>query len=148
MTNPLRSFLAVLVGMGFFRLTVAVLETVLVGSVSDSAIANDAEFFAVRNRNGILMAAVGYNAFAALLAGYIAGKIAGEHEVLHAGVAAAVQTASFAWEFTAGAYAHFTPVWMRVVLVALVGPCMLAGAKVRQMAREVRLEADSTTNRT
>jgi hypothetical protein len=146
MTNPLRSFLAVLVGMGFFRLTVSVLETVLVGSVADSPITNEAEFFAIRNQSGILVAALGYNAFAALLAGYIAGKLAGEHEMLHAGIAAAVQTAAMTWEFTGGAYAHFTPVWMRIALVVLIAPAMVAGAKVRQMAREIRLQADTTTD--
>jgi hypothetical protein len=136
--NPLRSFLAVLVGMGFFRLTVAVLETALVGAVATAPVTNDAEYFAVRNQGAMLWAALGYNVLAALLAGYVTAKVASHEELLHAGVAAAVQTAALAWEYTIGDYAGFTPAWTRVALVLLVGPAMIAGASVR--ARAARLE--------
>lgn len=140
--NPLRSVFALLVGLGLFRLVVAVLETTLVGAVAGTPVTNEAEYFAVRNQPGLLAAALGYNAVAAILAGYVTAKIAGTQELMHAGVAAAVQTAALIWGFTAGEFASYTPVWTRVALVLLTGPAMVAGAAIR--ARAVRLKPDTT----
>jgi hypothetical protein len=94
-------------------------------------------YFQVRNRPSILAAGVVYNSIAAVLGGYVVAKIAGVEEMAHARVAAIVQTAALIYGFTVGEYAHFTPVWMRVVLVGLMGPAMLAGASIR--ARAARL---------
>jgi hypothetical protein len=132
--------LAVLVGLGLFRLVVAVLETTLVGAAASEPVTNEAEFFAVRNQPAILAASLGYNAVAALLAGYVTAKVAGAQEMMHAGVAAAVQTVAHIWGFTAGEYAAFTPAWTRVVLVLLTGPAMLAGAAIRARAAETWLK--------
>ena len=145
--NLLRSVLALLVGLGLFRLVVALLETVLVGASAGGAVTNEAEYFAVRNRPGMLAAALGYNMMAAFLAGYVTAKIAGAQEMMHAGVAAAVQTAALIWGFTAGEYASSTPVWTRIALVSLTGPAMMAGALIRARAAEVRLEPDATTGK-
>ena len=132
--NPVRSLLALLVGMGLFRLVVAVLETVLVGAAANGPVASEAAYFAVRNQPAMLAAALGYNSVAALLAGYVIAKIASAHDVMLAGVGAAIQTAALIWGFTAGEYAAYTPVWTRIALVALTGPAMIAGAAVRARA--------------
>jgi len=70
----------------------------------------------------------------AILGGYMTAKVAGRQELGHGGAAALVQTAALAWGFTVGEYAAFTPVWMRVALVALTGPAMVAGASIRARA--------------
>lgn len=90
--NPLRSLLALLVGLGLFRLIVAVLETTLVGAAADGPVTTEAEYLAVRNQPGMLAAALGYNSVAAFLAGYVTAKIAGAQEMRNTGVGAAVQT--------------------------------------------------------
>jgi hypothetical protein len=82
-----------------------------------------------------------YNTLAAVLAGYVVAKIAGHAEWAHAGVAAAVQTASLVWAALASEYAPFTPGWMWASLVVLTAPAMLAGAAVR--ARAARLQTPS-----
>ena len=79
--------------MGLFRLVVAVLETVLVGAAANGQLANEAEYFAVRNQPAILAAALGYNSAAAFLAGYVITKIAGTRDVMLGGIGAGVQTA-------------------------------------------------------
>jgi hypothetical protein len=136
--NPARSLLALLVGMGLFRLVVAVLETALVGAAANGPVTNEAEYFAVRNTPAMLAAALGYNSVAAFLAGYVMAKIAGAHHVRIAGVGAAIQTAALIWSFTAGEYAAYTPAWTRIALVVLTGPAMVAGAAVRARAASIR----------
>jgi hypothetical protein len=93
-----------------------------------------AAYFAVRNRPVILAAKLLYNTLAAILAGYMTAKIAGLRELLHAAVVAIVQTMALVWGFTAGEYASFTPVWMRVALVLTTGPAMMLGASIRARA--------------
>jgi hypothetical protein len=132
--NPVRSLLALLVGMGLFRLVVAVLETVLVGAVANGPLASEAEYFAVRNQPAILAAALAYNSAAAFLAGHVITKIAGTCDVMLGGIGAAVQTATLVWSFTVAEYAPYTPVWTRIALVMLTGPAMVAGAAVRARA--------------
>jgi hypothetical protein len=132
--NPVRSLLALLVGMGLFRLVVAVLETVLVGAAANGPVATEAAYFAVRNRPAMLGAALGYNSVAAFLAGYVMAKIAGAHDIMLAGVGAAIQTVVLIWAFTAGDYAAYTPSWTRIALVLMTGPAMVAGAAVRAKA--------------
>ena len=134
--NPVRSLLALLVGTELFRLVVAVLETVLVGAGANGPLASEAEYFAVRNQPAMLAAALVYNAAAAFLAGYVITKIAGTHDVMLAGVGAAVQTAALVWGFTRGEYAAYTPVWTRIALVVLTVPAMVAGGAVRARAAQ------------
>jgi hypothetical protein len=55
----------------------------------------------------------------------------------HGALAAAVQTTALIWGFTAGEFASFTPVWMRIALVVVTGPAMLAGAWVRAQAAQI-----------
>lgn len=134
--NPLRSIIAVLGGIGLVSIVVETLEFTLVNAVAGGTILDMAGYFAVRNRPVILGAKLVYNTLAAVLGGYMTAKVAGTREMAHAGVAALVQTAALIWGFTAGEYAAFTPAWMRIALVLLTGPAMLAGASIR--ARAVR----------
>ncbi len=123
-------------GIGLVSIVVETLEFTLVNAVAGGTILDMAGYFAVRNRPVILGAKLVYNTLAAVLGGYMTAKVAGTREMAHAGVAALVQTAALIWGFTAGEYAAFTPAWMRIALVLLTGPAMLAGASIR--ARAVR----------
>ena len=106
----------------------------LVVAAADGPLAGQAEYFAVRNQPTMLAAALVYNEVAAFLAGYVMTKVAGTRDVMLGGVGAAVQTTALVWDFTAGDYAAYTPVWTRIALVALTGPAMVAGAAVRARA--------------
>ena len=132
--NPFRSIIAVLGGIGLVALVSEALEFTLVTAASGGSITDLAGYFEVRNRPMILAAKLVYNSVAAILGGYITARVAGSREMLHAGAAAAIQTMALIWGFTAGEYASFTPVWMRIALVLLTGPAMLLGASVRAKA--------------
>jgi hypothetical protein len=132
--NPIRSVVAVLGGILLISVVVEVLEFTLVSARAGGAITDIQGYFAVRNQPVMLAAKLVYNSLAAVLGGHMIAKVAGSHEMLHAAVGALVQTVTLAWGFTAGEYAAFTPGWMRVALVALTGPAMLAGASVRARA--------------
>lgn len=132
--NPLRSIVAILGGVLLISVVVEVLEFTLVNARAGGAIRDMPGYFAVRNQPMMLAAKLGYNTFAAVLGGYMTAKVAGHQEMLHGVVAALLQTAALIWGFTAGEYAAFTPVWMRVALVLLTGPAMMAGALIRARA--------------
>lgn len=132
--NPIRSIVAVLGGLGLVSLVTEALEFTLVTAVSGGSIADIPGYFEVRNRPTILAAKLVYNTLAAVLGGYMTAKVAGSRQLLHAGVAALLQTMALIWGFTQSEYAVFTPVWMRIVLVLSTGPAMMTGAAVHARA--------------
>ena len=135
-TGFLRSILAILGGIGLVSLVTQALEFTLVGAAADGQLTDMAHYFEVRNRPSILAAGLVYNTVAAVLGGYMTARIAGRQEMAHARIAALVLTASLIYGFTAGEFAQFTPAWMRIALIIITAPAMLAGAMVR--ARAVR----------
>jgi len=137
-SNPVRSVIAVLGGLAVTSLVTEALEFTLVTAASGGTITDMNGYFQVRNRPTILVAKLVYNTLAGVLGGYLAAKVAGTRELLHGGAAAALQTAALIWGFTAGEFAAFTPIWMRIALVLLTGPAMLAGASVRARAVQNR----------
>ena len=139
--NPLRSLLAVLVGIGLISLVVEPLEFTLVNAAASGPISDMAGYFAVRNQPGILTAKLVYTSAAALLGGYVAAKVAGRAEMAHVGFAATAQTAALIWGATTSEYAAFTPRWTWIALIMLTAPAMLAGGAVR--ARAARVESPS-----
>ncbi|MGH9253742.1 MAG: hypothetical protein ACRD3C_04150 [Vicinamibacterales bacterium] len=132
--NPIRSLIAVLGGIGLVSLVAEALEFTLVSAAAGGSIVDMAGYFEVRNRPTILVAKLVYNTIAAILGGYMTAKIAASRELLHAGVAALIQTAALIWGFTLGEYASFTPIWMRIALVLVTGPAMVLGASIRARA--------------
>lgn len=132
--NPIRSIIAVLGGVALVNVLTQLLEAMLIAAAAGGPVADSAALFAVRNRPAVLGATLASDALVALLAGYMTAKIAGRRELLHAGAAAAVVTAALARGFTIGEGAALTPAWMRVALVALTGPAMIAGASIRARA--------------
>ena len=134
MTNPLRTAGAVVGGVALISLLVEPLEFTLVNAIADQPIQDMAGYFAVRNRPGMLAAKLVYNTLAAILGGYITARIAQTEELKHGALAAAVQTTALIWGFTAGEYASAMPVWMRIAIVLVMGPAMMAGAWIRAQA--------------
>jgi hypothetical protein len=139
--NPMRSLVAVLGGLLMLFVLTQVLELVLVRTAAAGPLENMEQYLAVRGRTGVLVGLLASQAVASLLAGYTTAKVAGLAELTHAGIAAALQTALFAWGFTVGENASLSPVWMRVATVVVTAPAMLAGASVRAKARVFQEQA-------
>jgi hypothetical protein len=132
-----RSLLAIVGGPLLMSLVVRSLGLTLVNAVAGAPITSMEQYFAIRNRPGILVAELVYTTLAAVLAGYVTAKIATTDQIKYAAGAAALQTMIFIYGFTAGDAAAFTPLWMRIALVVLVGPAMLFGASIRIRAAGV-----------
>jgi hypothetical protein len=132
--NPIRSLGAVLGGLAVISLVVEALEFSLVTAVSGGRVSDMGQYFAVRNQTGILAAKLVYNTVAGVLGGYVTARVAMADEMRHAAAAAAAQTVALIWGFTAGEFASYTPIWMRIALVILMGPAMMVGAAVRARA--------------
>lgn len=132
--NFIRSLVAILGGIGLISIVAELLEFTLVAAAAGGPLTDLDAYFAIRNRPSILGAKLVYNTVAAILGGYVTARIAGRHEMEHARIAALVQTAALIYGFTAGEYASFTPPWMRLALIMLTAPAMLAGAMIRARA--------------
>lgn len=139
----LRSVAAILAGIGVISIVIRALELTLLNALASGPIEGVADYFAVQNQPGVLAAKLAYTAGAALLGGYIAAKVASRRELAHGIVVAAIETAVFAWGFTHGEFASYTPAWVRAALVVLTGPAIVAGAAIR--ARAARLSATETS---
>ena len=132
--NPVRSLIAILSGVVLVSVVVEILEFTLVNARAGGGIIDIPGYFAVLNQPGMIAARCAYNAVAALLGGYLAARIAGHREMLHGTIAAVVKSGALIWGFTAGEFAAFTPLPVRIALVLLTGPAMIAGAAVRASA--------------
>ncbi len=132
--NAFRSAIAVLAGLGLIPLVTELLETTLVYAVAGGQVSDLSTYFAIRNQPGILGAKLVYSTVAAILGGFVTARVAGRREMRHAALAATLKTLALIWGFTSDEYAQFTPAWMRVALVLLTAPGIMAGAAIRARA--------------
>ena len=114
------------------------LERVLVEGTAGRNLYTAGDYYAVRNTAGIITARIAMGFFLSVLAGHMAARIAREDAVRTVAVSAAAISVMLIWEFTGGEFAWGTPLWMRIVLVAVTGPAMVLGAYARAMAAELR----------
>ena len=137
----LRTVLAIVVGILLAYGLPWVLERVLVESMAGRNLYTAGDYYSVRNTAGILAARLVMAVFLSVLAGHVAARVAGEDAVRTVAIAAAALSLMLTWEFTGGAFAWATPIWMRIALVAITGPAMVLGAYVQAAAAELRAEA-------
>jgi hypothetical protein len=121
----------------------ATFAQILVSALGDGPPADAAAFLAVRNRPLVLALVVATHALAALLVGYILGRIAGAREVRHALAAAIVITVVYVVAFV-GNNPMLPPVWVRVAMLVLTPPALVGGAHIRGEARAVHDEQTGT----
>ena len=140
----MRGIIGALGALVVYRTITQVIELTVVASFGGIP-PDDVSFFEIRNRPAILAAKMAYSSLGAVLAGYVAAKVAGEREMYYGSLAALLLTAQLVWLFLGDEYAHFTPVWMRAFLVLTTGPAMLIGAMVRARARVAQDAADAAT---
>jgi hypothetical protein len=132
--NVLRSLVGIIAGMAVISIVIQALEFTLVNAMAPSPITDMASYFAVRNRPGVLTMMFVSSAMAGLLGGYVTARIASAREIQHGIIVAAIQTAVLIWGFARGEFAFYTPLWARVMFVALTGPTMIVGAAIRGRA--------------
>ena len=142
--NPVRSIVAVLCGIVLVSVVVEVLEFTLVNARAGGRITDMPGYFAVLNRPGMTAARFAYNAVAAFLGGYLTARIAGHREMLHGAIAAVMKSGALIWGFTAGEYATFTPLPVRVALVLLTAPAMIAGSALRAAAARATIQSHTS----
>lgn len=129
-----RGITAILGALVLFSAVSQLLEYTLVSATGGDTVKDMASYLAALNRPQTLAIKAVANVMVALLAGYMAAKIARAHEMMFAGIAAAAETCSLIYGFTMGEYAVL-PVWIRGLLVLTTGPAMMAGAWIRTQAR-------------
>jgi hypothetical protein len=135
-----RSAAAVLIGaviLGFIDQT---LERVLVSALAATPPTDEASYLAVRNRPVVLAITLITHALAATLAGYILAKIAGLYEVRHAIAAAALLAVLYVFAFMSE-NVMLPPVWVRLAMLIVTPPALIAGASIRAQARSIQQEA-------
>jgi hypothetical protein len=131
--NPVRSIIAVLGATVILRLLGQSLELALVEATAEPTSLES--YFQARNHPGVLAGVVLSQMVAALLAGYVAAKVAGVAEIAHAGFAALFQVVIFAYEFIRAGNPGMYPLWVQVALPLVTAVALLAGAAVRAKAR-------------
>ena len=127
----LRWILAAIVGIVVSYTMAQQLEGVLVRSAAGRNLHTAGDYFAVRNTPTVLGGRLVLSLATAILGGYMAARIAKDGAMRVVAIAAAALTVMMVVDFTSGEFAWGTPVWMRVALVVITGPAMLAGAAIR-----------------
>ena len=132
-----RSIAVVVVGVLMMNFIDQILGSALLQAVAGGAITDQASYLAVFDRPLVPAVVVVTHGFAALLSGYVMGKLAGSHEIQHAAVAAGLAVVAL---LAAGTAPNMMvpPLWVRVAMIAVTPPGMLAGAYVRGQARIVK----------
>ena len=136
----LRSGAAAIAGALLILFVHGTLEQTLVRAIADGPITSEAAFVAVRNRPVVLVLTIVTLVLASTLAGYIVAKIAGAHEVRHAIGSAVIMTGAYAFAFV-GENVMLPPMWVRVAMVLVTPPALVAGASIRAQARSIQQEA-------
>jgi hypothetical protein len=130
-----RGLIGALGGVVCYRLITSILETVLVGTNSDTRPEDFAAYYAVLGRPGVAAAKLALDSVVAVWAGYMAARMATERELTVGALTAAVTTTELAWQHFGGEFAGAAPLWLRAGLLLTTAPAMLAGAWVRGRAR-------------
>jgi hypothetical protein len=141
--NAARGITGVLGALVLYSAVTQVLEYTLVSASGGDTVKDMASYLAALNHTPLLAAKAVGSVMTALLAGYMAAKIAHSREVMFAGLAAAAETCSLVYGFTMGEYAVL-PLWIRALLVVTTGPAVMAGAWVRMQARLAMAAAPAT----
>ena len=132
-----RSIAVVVVGVLMMNFIDQILGAALLQAVAGGAITDQASYLAVFDRPLVPALVVVTHGLAALLSGYVMGKLAGGRELQHAAAAAGLAVIAFL-AAPAAPNMMVPPMWVRMAMIAITPPGMLAGAYVRGQARIAR----------
>ena len=139
----IRAAAAVIAGIAISYIMAQQLEGVLVRMSAGRNLYTAGDYFAVRNTAGILAARLILTLVTAVFGGYVVARIARTDPVRYASIAAAALTVMLVLDFTTGEFAWGTPAWMRVALVVITGPALVAGAAIRAEAARLTSADDA-----
>jgi hypothetical protein len=134
-----RSIAVVIAGLLLLAFIDQTLERTLVMAIAQAPIKDVPEYLAIRDRAGVLAIIIVTHGLAALLTGYVVGRLAGSHEVQHAAATAAFATLLLI-SASASPNVMVPPAWTRFAMAAITAPALIAGAYVRGQARLIREE--------
>jgi len=138
-----RSVAVVVLGLLLLGFIDQTLEKTLVQALAQQPLKDEATYIAVRNRPMVLTFTVISHGFAALLTGYVLGKLAGTRELQHAAGTAALFTVAMIGAASTPNL-MLPPMWVRVAMLLMTPPALLAGAYVRGQARMIREEREQS----
>ena len=138
-----RSIAVVVAALLLMNFIDQILGAALLQAVAGAPITDQASYLAVFNRPFVPAAVVVTHGLAALLSGYVLGKLAGTHEVQHACATAGLAIIAFLAASTAPNM-MVPPTWVRVAMIAITPPALIAGAYVRGQARIIRMEREQS----
>ena len=130
----IRSIIAVLGAIVLVYFLSGILEGPLVAALASERPTNMDELIAARNEAAVVTGRIVITGVVSLLAGYVAAKIAGEHEVAHAAVAALLEAAILLSGFAAEPPATALSYGTRTAFVTMTIGAMMAGAAIRARA--------------
>jgi len=135
-----RSVAVVVAGLLLLGFIDQTLERTLVMVLAQGVeIKDEAAYLAIRNRPIVLAVTLVTHGLASLLTGYVLAKLAGAREVQHAAATAGLFTVAMIGA-SASPNVMLPPVWVRMVMLAITPPALIAGAYVRGQARIIREE--------
>ena len=136
-----RSIAVVVAGLLLLGFIDQTLERTLVLTLAQGVeIKDEAAYLASRNRPMLLAVTLVTHGFASLLTGYVLAKLAGKSEVQHAAATAGLFAVAMIGA-SAAPNVMLPPVWVRMVMMLITPPALIAGAYVRGQARMVREES-------
>ena len=138
-----RSVAVVVIGLLLLGFIDQTLEKTLVQTLAQEQIKDETAYLAVRNRPMVLMFTVVSHGFASLLTGYVLGRLAGTREVPHAAATAGLFTIAMIFA-SATPSVMLPPMWVRLVMLLITPPALVAGAYVRGQARTIREEREQS----
>ncbi len=138
-----RSIAVVLAGMLLLGFIDQTLERTLVMTLAQAPVQDEASYLAIRNRPMVLGISIVTHALASLLTGYVVGRLAGSYEVQHAAAVAAMFTLLLTFA-SVTPNVMLPPLWMRVAMIVITPPALIAGAYIRGQARIIRMEREQT----
>ena len=146
-----RSIAVVVAGLLLLGFIDQTLERTLVMVLAQGVeIKDEAAYLAIRNRPMVLAITLVTHGFASLLTGYVLAKLAGRSEVQHAAATAGLFTVAMIGA-SASPNVMLPPIWVRMVMLLITPPALIAGAYVRGQARiirEERIEAENRSQKT
>lgn len=135
-----RSIAIVVAGLLLLGFIDQTLERTLVMTLAQGVeIKDEAAYLAIRNRPMVLTVTLVTHGLASLLTGYVIGKLAGVREVQHAASTAALFTLAMIFA-SAAPNVMLPPIWVRMAMLVITPPAMIAGAYVRGQARIIKEE--------
>ena len=142
-----RSIAVVVAGLLLLGFIDQTLERTLVMVLAQGVeIKDEASYLAIRNRPIVLAVTLVTHGLASLLTGYVLAKLAGVREVQHAAATAGLFTVAMIGA-SASPNVMLPPIWVRMVMLAITPPALIAGAYVRGQARVIREERIEAENR-